>query len=268
MTRSCRAALFVESIILQHLRREATLAISKVMPGGRVSPMKIQEESMAEDMLMRLTNLYSDIVSVITFDKSIEGRATGADWLWWFDTPSGAQTMLIQAKRPAEHMTHFNLRNQWTISRSTKKNWKTRKTQHQTLLDAADFLGVKPVYAIYAPVLREQWCQELYRFHGFHWPIWNTPILCNSFISIIEATTLKKTGNIPIDPLYPLDVSLVYIICCPFSNRGSRDKQNYEVFASLAPKQQTFEKLVAQVTELNQETNRIAGAIRIIITNE
>lgn len=269
MNRSCRAALFAEAIVFGHLRREATSGIGKIMPGGNIEPMKIQEESMTEDMLLRLCNHYSDVVDVITFDRIVEGRETGADWLWWFDTPSGSHAMLIQAKRTVEHMSRFHGR--WEIRRSSDRNSVTDKTQHKALLDAGENLRVKPFYAIYAPVLRLHSCKQLeelavewFPFLDFPHPLWHRW----TSISIVDATVQPPTGNLSIDPFSPPGVSLAYFICCLLPSGGAPDKENYEKFSSPAPEGKTFEDIVTQIAEQAAVTNRIAGATRVKVTPE
>lgn len=92
------------------------------------------EEPITEILLSRV---YPQIRSA-TFTRREEAEV-GADWLWWWVAPSGESFgMIVQAKRlyPGKAKWRFNF------------DYNSSK-QRRTLFEAAESLGVVPIYSLY-----------------------------------------------------------------------------------------------------------------------
>ncbi len=76
------------------------------------------------------------------FNRAEEGRL-GADWLWWFVSPSGeCFGTLLQAKKIKVHGDRFSVDLGYTIG-------STERSQLQTLLHTADMFNVPAGYILY-----------------------------------------------------------------------------------------------------------------------
>lgn len=271
MTRSCSASLFCERVVLGHLVREARTGNRVLTQSARLLPMKLQEETLTEDMLVRAEGRFPDIVEVVLFDRLVEGRYTGADWIWWFDTPAGPRAMLVQAKRPEEHMSAAG--STWTIRLSNRANKFTRLNQHATLLKAATLLRVSPYYAIYAPTLRTPNCQNITNMALWSslWPFQGAFPATLATILFVPAATFQVGSN-ALDPLRPPGESLGHLICCRYQGlQTSMTAAESADDPDLVTPDDSFERLISRIVERLSDGERpdadpvrrsVAGVVR------
>lgn len=256
MNRSCLAALYAESIVHDIMEKEARTSVRRVGLAG--TEFKVSEETITEEMILNLVDRFSDVVEAVLFTRTMEARRTGADWLWCFETPRQSHYMLVQAKRPSEPLSVPWHR--WTIDLSAELNTVTGKTQHQTLIDAAKQLRIKPMYCLYLPACPRFGCEEL----GFDWdmaPHWYWPRIhhCRSGFVHLSKAESWQIGRTQIKFWEPPGITLAALACCEYSGKGTRGPEREPGYWDAANPEVTFEGLVAQL----REQNTVAGAIKI-----
>jgi hypothetical protein len=162
----------------------------------------VKEESLTDWMLYWISKECPDKVIYSDFNRSEEGRDSGADWDWLFLSDNDAVYLRIQAKRIAEGS---NLK-------ALKYKDNTR-SQMDLLLDSSEDAGAHPMYAFYSSgeTVNTACRQCSSADHGV--------FLCNAYIVENEFLALK----VPATRVNLLAVSypLPCIACCPQAN-GSR----------------------------------------------
>lgn len=260
LSRACQAALAADDTIGDLLHTESICRARRLGTTG-VEPLKLGEETLSESMLAHLSTMFSDVVDVVMFTRTVEARRTGADWIWCIDAPSGRYFMLVQAKRPDESMANGLAK--WTITISTKPNKYTSKTQHQTLVDAASALGVTPFYCLFLPGVRTSDC-DFSVISSRVTPWYHFPF---AFVHLLPASAVTPpTLTIHSLRTHPCR-TLVELVCCMFA--GGQGAMAGDDYWRLVPQDSTFEEMVESIAD-NENLQSISGAIHIQVekTNE
>jgi hypothetical protein len=151
-SRICQAAHYADMLVQQWfaLERTARLTTRHVR---RVGSFRVQEETITEEVLLKLQALFPDVVAIETYDRRVE-RQTGADWFWIFDFRGTLVPVLVQAKKINGPWDGSDA---WTIAFD--------QSQRQTLVDTANAWNVGSHYCLYAP----SW-NRWHRPCPFPWP--------------------------------------------------------------------------------------------------
>src|ERR1700674_228364 len=66
---------------------------------ARQTGIQLGEESLTDLNLLNIQICHPSEVRTKKFSRNTEGKVTGADWEWWFGSPSGWLGLRIQAKK-------------------------------------------------------------------------------------------------------------------------------------------------------------------------
>lgn len=225
---------------------------------------------MTETMILDLADRYSDVVDVVLFTKKRESESTGADWYWCFETPTGSHHMLVQAKRPAESMAYGI--HSWTVNIPSEIR-ASGKTQHKTLLDEANDLGVTPIYGLFLPGVRNTCCDEVLHIWPLGWPDdCAEPFLpCGlGFIHVSRAASWH-IGQRQVHLTEPPGISLAVLVCCYQAGKSllefGRAADRQENYWDMRNDNISFDGVVARISQSVDESP-VKGAVRMRVVGE
>jgi hypothetical protein len=203
-------------------------------------PMK--EESITDFLLLELQRSHPNEVVVRPFSRYIEGRSTGADWEWWFESGGVYLGMRVQARiLDGSDLTYKGL---------FKSNNKCRCRQVNKLLQSAKRANLPAIYCFY-----NFWPKGMYE------SVWNCPTFhprdeylgCAIADAVVIRNIIKHKSTQRLADIQPICNPWMCLVCCEGYSRPG-DSLPYRV--------QSFVKvLLRRKHELPEQDTEGAGMI-------